>query len=197
MLFNWSKYFKDATSLTSVDFTKCTKLSTIGDSAFFRCRSIGSSITFPSSLTSMGGYCFYQCWSVPSFDLTNCEKLTTISNGNFEQTKLITSITLPSNITFIDRYAFLYNDNLQTVDLSRCSNLTTLGNIVFKGCLKLTSIHWNLPTEYATKVTIGTDVFKDMPTGGTFKCSTAGIDLNVLKSWLEGKGFPTGWTFTR
>lgn len=125
--------------------------------------------------------------------------MTTISNGNFEQCNAITSIIIPSNVTFIDRYAFLNCARLQSVDLSNCSELTTLGNIVFKDCKSLTSIHWNLPANYSTAVSIPTDgqVFTNMPTGGTFKCSTAGIDLNALKSWLEGKGFPTGWTFTR
>ncbi len=187
--------FQDAQSLTSVIFPNSLK--EIGSSAFFRCRYIGSSITFPSSLESIDSYCFYQCWSVPSFDITNCEKLTTISNGAFQECSTITSIIIPDNVTFIDRYAFLSCNNLQSVDLSRCSQLATLGNIVFKNCTKLTSIHWNLPISYSTAITLGSEVFTNMPTGGTFKCSTAGVDLNALKSWLESKGFPTGWTFTR
>ncbi|MBQ8522901.1 MAG: leucine-rich repeat domain-containing protein [Clostridia bacterium] len=72
--------FYRCTSLTSVDLSKCTNLTTIGTSAFSACTSL-TSITLPSSLTTIGAYAFANCRS-------------------------LTSITLPSSVTKIGQYAF-------------------------------------------------------------------------------------------
>ena len=190
--------FQDS-ALTSVDFSNANSLETIYGYAFFRCRGITSPIILPSSITGLKTYCFYQCWYVPSFDLTNCTELRSIGNGAFQACNrgALNSITLPDNITTIERYAFKDCTTLRTVDLSRCTRLTSIQTIAFSGCTALNTILWNLPTDYSTTVSIVSDAFTSVPSGGTFKCSTSGINLNNLKTWLESKGFPTGWTFTQ
>ena len=140
--------------------------------------------------------------TIPSFitKLTFAEgsSCSSIGDSAFEECWSFTSITLPNSIVSIGSYAFLACVGLETLDLSRCANLTSINKVAFENCIALTTIHWNLPTNYSTTITISNDrTFQDVPTSGTFKCSTSGVNLNDLKTWLEGKGFPTGWTFTQ
>ncbi len=129
--------------------------------------------------------------------------VTSIAKDAFHGNSVTTIPEFIKNLTFADgsqcssiqQNAFLFGWRLTSVILP--NSLREIGACAFLGCSSLTSIHWNLPTNYSTAITLGEEVFTSMPTGGTFTCSIAGIDLNVLKSWLENKGFPTDWTFTR
>ncbi len=129
--------------------------------------------------------------------------VTSIAKDAFHGNSVTTIPEFIKNLTFADgsqcssiqQNAFLFGSRLTSVILP--NSLREIGACAFLGCSSLTSMHWNLPTNYSTAITLGEEVFTSMSTGGTFKCSTAGVDLNNLKSWLEGKGFPTDWTFTR
>ncbi len=137
--------------------------------------------------------------TIPSFiknlTFTDGSQCSSIETNAFLFGTPLTSVIFPNSLREIGVCAFLGCGNIASITFP--SSLTTIGNFAFNSCSSLTSIHWNLPTNYSTAITIGEDVFSTMPTGGTFTCSTAGVDLNVLKTWLEGKGFPTDWTFTR
>ncbi len=70
------------TNLTSVYLSNCTKLTTIGNSAFSSC----------SNLTNI--------------DLSNCTSLTTIGNSAFSSCSKLTSIVIPASVGYIAEYAF-------------------------------------------------------------------------------------------
>ena len=76
-------------------------VTSIGDSAFFRCSQLAS-IEIPSSVKSIGDYAFYDCTG-------------------------LTSITIPKSVTSIGNYAFYGCDKL-TVNLENGSELTS-GNL--------------------------------------------------------------------
>ncbi len=68
--------------LTEVNFTNCTKLTTIGN------------------------YAFQSCVSVTSVDLSNCTKLTIIGRSSFASCSKLISITIPASVKNIGTYAF-------------------------------------------------------------------------------------------
>ncbi|MDE6473490.1 MAG: leucine-rich repeat domain-containing protein, partial [Clostridia bacterium] len=87
-----------------------SSITSIGDSAFYDCRSI-TSIEIPSGVTSIGDYVFYNCSS-------------------------ITSIKIPSSVTSIGKRAFYNCSRLTKIEIS--SSVTIIGPSVFSGCINLT-----------------------------------------------------------
>jgi len=117
-----------------------------------------SSITFPSTLTTIEGYAFYNCTSLSS--LTFPSTLTTIGGDAFYGT-LIETINLSSTgITTLSENQFNGMSHLKTIDLSYTSSLssinfggltvetvtlngsglTTIGSSAFANCTSLSSI---------------------------------------------------------
>ena len=117
-------------ALLSIDLTGCSKLTTIGQAAFFG--SGLTSITLPSSitvidfvgfgncynltqvkfegtsqLTTIGGYVFQQCFALTSIDLSGCTNLTSIGDNAFCFCRGLTSVKLPSSLTNIGDGAFV------------------------------------------------------------------------------------------
>ena len=134
--------------VTEVTLTTATKIT---DRAFYGYDSL-TSITIPSSVTSIGGYAFY-----------NCNKLENItvdpSNANYcsdeygvlfnkDKTELIqypigntrTQYTIPSSVTSIGEYAFCDCSALGTVTFGANSHLESIGSFAFESCSSLTSI---------------------------------------------------------
>lgn len=95
-------------------------------------------VTLPEGLTYLGDYAFMGAAKLTSITLPST--LTTIGLAAFYECGL-TDITIPSNVKTIKEGAFGYCTNLTSVTLS--DNLETLGQDVFEGCTQLTSI--NIP----------------------------------------------------
>lgn len=103
-------------TITGADGTPQYTITSIGDSAFYRCESL-TSITLPEGTTSIGNSAFFQCTSLTSVDLSRCTNLASIGDS-----------------------AFYGCESLTSVDLSRCTNLTSIGKGAFMSCTFLTSI---------------------------------------------------------
>lgn len=103
-------------TITGTDGTPQYTITSIGDSAFYRCESL-TSITLPEGTTSIGNSAFFQCTSLTSVDLSRCTNLASIGDS-----------------------AFYGCESLTSVDLSRCTNLTSIGKGAFMSCTFLTSI---------------------------------------------------------
>ena len=118
--------FDGESAITSVTLPE--SLTTIGYKAFWGASDLGldtngkplwvgtgniASVTFGSSVTTIGGYAFA---SQPS----------------------LTSITLPNSVTTVGPYAFRHDTGLETVDLG--SGVTDLGRWAFHDCTSLTGI---------------------------------------------------------
>ena len=113
--------FSSNTSLTSITFASGSAYTKISAGAFRGCSNL-SSITFPSTLTTISG----------SYSFRNCTSLT--------------SITIPANVTSIGVGAFYGCTGLTTVNLG--SGIMALLDQAFRDCTALTAAHFsgNAPT---------------------------------------------------
>lgn len=107
-------------------------------------------VSFPSSVTSIGDYEFYQCTSLIEVNLPS--NLTTLGNYAFYGCGALTQVTIPGKITSFGSYCFRACTSLQSVTLS--NGLTTLGVEMFEQCFALTTINW-----CNTLQTIGSSAF--------------------------------------
>ena len=125
--------FSGCSSLTSL--TLPSSVTSIGDHAFESCSGL-TSLTLPSSVTSIGGHAFESCSGLTS--LTIPSGVTTIDDYAFADCRGLTSLTLPSSVTSIGRHAFESCSGLTSLTLP--SSVTSIGGHAFEGCSGLTSL---------------------------------------------------------
>ena len=152
--------FAWCSNLTSV--TIGDGVTTIGDGVFFGCGSltkfngkfasedgrclivddtlmsfaIGCGATeyvIPPSVTVIGNYAFYRCFSLTS--VTIPDSVTTIGHQSFNQCTGLTSVTIPDSVTIIGGYAFAICNSLTSVTIP--DSVTAIGNSIFGGCSNL------------------------------------------------------------
>ena len=153
--------FFDCSSLTSITipnsvtsiginaFQRCTSLSSIivdsGNAIYDsrdNCNAIIETTTntlivgcqntiIPNSVTSIGDYAFFVCFSLNSITIPN--SVTSIGSGAFRHCRF-TSITLPKSITSIGDYAFADCSSLDTITCLAMTLPALLGEDVFYGC---------------------------------------------------------------
>ena len=157
--------FKGCSSLTSVTipssvtsikkyaFSGCSKLKTAGpigggyniefgwttsiiDNAFSGCDGI-TSVTIPSSVTSIGQYAFYGCDGITSVTIPS--SVTSIGYFSFQGCRGLTSITIPSSVTYIGGYAFDGCSGLTSITIP--SSVTSIGDTAFSGCVNVETIN--------------------------------------------------------
>ncbi len=154
-------------TLTSVDFSACTALTTIGEGAFM------------SS--------FFSGISLTSIDLSACTSLTTIESKAFWENS-INSLNLNgcTALTTIGAYAFRGN-NLASLDLSTCTALT---NVDFEAFHENSLTEIKLPnsiTSLGESVFNGNQItiFNGMSHNGIFyaRKSDATIDSTIIVSY--------------
>ena len=122
----------------------------LGYAAFSDCSGL-TSLTIPSSVTSIGEYAFYGCSGLTS--LTIPSSVTSIGESAFYGCSGLTSLTIPSNVTSIGESAFYGCSGLTSLTIPSC--VTSIGWGAFCGCSGLTSIY-----VYTEKLpNMGSDVF--------------------------------------
>ena len=119
-----------------------SSLISIGSSAFSSCSSL-TSLILPSGLNSIGSYAFAECRKLTS--LTLSPSLTSIADYAFSGCSNIASLILPLGVTKIGDYAF--SDCSRLTSLTIPSSVTSLGDYAFKNCSSLQSIYvsWSIP----------------------------------------------------
>ncbi len=163
--------FTGSTGLTSVDLSRCIKLSLISLGAFSRCNSLTSiNLSKCVNLLQISSDSFTNCTSLYSIDLSNCINVSLIGQHAFNRCFNLSSITLPSSLTKIDYGAFY-------------------------GCINLNYIAWNLPNEYENSINIGNNVFYGIAPRGIVRSLNPSITSNNFLTWIKTKGdFPsTDW----
>ena len=112
-----------------------SSVTSLGDYCFVCCYSL-TSITIPSSVTSFGVECFSYCTSLTSIDIPS--SVTSLGNYCFEACSSLTSVTIPSSVTSLGYACFYKCTSLTSIDIP--SSVTSLGEKCFLDCSSLTSI---------------------------------------------------------
>ena len=112
-----------------------TSYDMLGDFAFQGCSGL-TSLTIPSSVTSIGYCAFASCSGLKS--LTIPSSVTSIGIAAFEDCSGLTSLTIPSGVTSISNFAFEDCSGLTSLTLP--SSVTSIGDRAFEDCSGLTSL---------------------------------------------------------
>ena len=123
------------TSVTIPEGVTSIYCSSVYSSAFKDCTSL-TSVTIPSSMTSIVNYAFSSCSSLTS--VTISEGVTSIENYAFSSCSSLTSITIPSSVTSIGEGAFKGCTSLTSVTIPE--GVTSIGKSTFEGCLNLVKV---------------------------------------------------------
>jgi hypothetical protein len=145
--------------IISLNLKECTKLETIGNSAFASCTALTTAdLSECKELTAISDSTFMTCTSLATADLSDCIKLETIDNKAFSGCNKLAAIELSecTALAAIGDSAFMTCTSLATVDLSDCTKLETIGNQAFSGCNKLAAIELSECKELKT---IGASAF--------------------------------------
>ncbi len=125
--------FLNCSGLTSI--TIPSSVTSVGYKCFYGCSGL-TSITIPSSVTSLGDYCFYYCSGLTSITIPS--SVTSLDDYCFCGCSGLTSITIPSSVTSLDDYCFSGCSGLTSITIP--SSVTSLGRACFEDCDGLTSI---------------------------------------------------------
>ena len=125
-------YAFDNNDITSV--TIPSSVTSIGEAAFNGCSKL-TSVTIPSDVTSIGRRAFQFCISLTS--VTIPEGVTSIESNTFRDCTSLTSVTIPSSVTTIGDGAFQGCSALTSVVIP--SGVTSIGISAFDDCASLTS----------------------------------------------------------
>ena len=107
----------------------------LGNSVFKGC-SVLTSVTIPSSVTSIGLYAFEGCSGLTSLIIPS--SVTSIERSAFKDCSGLTSLIIPSSVTEIGGAAFKGCSSLTSLTIP--SSVTSIGESVFEDCSGLTSI---------------------------------------------------------
>lgn len=199
-------YFYKCSNLTSITFSNIGNITSIQNLAFFgtgvngafvnsilnqfnssllgaylfqECLNV-TSVTIPSSITSIPGFCFNGCTNLTSVTFSNINTITSIDSGAFSGTNvssafainllttptitfnespfqncLFTSISIPATFTANIDYLFYNCDNLTSVTIE--SGVTAITNNMFRECNNLSTVTFAAPT--SSFVSIGSAAF--------------------------------------
>ena len=112
-----------------------SSVTSIGDSAFYGCRSL-SEIVIPSSVTSIGKGAFSYCRSLSEIFIPS--SVTSIGKGAFAICDSLSEIVIPSSVTSIGKGAFSYCRSLSEIVIP--SSVTSIGDSAFSYCDSLSEI---------------------------------------------------------
>ena len=110
-------------------------VTSIGDGAFFGCRSL-SNIVIPDSVISVGDWTFCGCRSLSSMVIP--DGVSSIGVCTFSYCRSLSSIVIPDSVSSIGICAFMDCCFLSNIVLP--NNVTSIGNGAFLGCRSLSNI---------------------------------------------------------
>ena len=141
-----------------------TSITTIGEGAFFQCEGL-TTLDIPSGVTRIETLVFYGCINLVTLILPN--GITFIGDTSFYGTK-ISSFPLPTSLVTIDAWAFM-NAYMGSVTIP--STVTSIGNSAFSLCANLMVVTVNS----VTPPTAGTSMFSVCPLLGSIRVPAASV----------------------
>ncbi len=131
-IYNYAFYSSDVTSIVLPD-----TVTKIGNYAFYSCYSLKTiDIGKESNLTYIGKYAFYYCSTLTEIYFP--EGLTEIGSWAFFYCISLTDVVIPDSVTSFGTYAFYSCSGLTTAVVG--NNVPNLGIMSFGNCYKLSSI---------------------------------------------------------
>lgn len=122
--------FYSGLSITSIDMTAATGLTSIGNYAFAWCTGM-TSCSIPNSVTGLGISAFSNCHSLQSINIPT--GLTQIPNTCFQNCRSLTAVTVPSSVTSVGATCFSGSSALTYVRFTSTTPPTLGGSGVFAG----------------------------------------------------------------
>jgi|GEM_PF-1445331 len=110
-------------------------ITSIGSSAFSGCSSL-TSLPIPNSVTSIGGYAFSDCRSLIGIIIP--EGVNVVGDYTFSGCSSLLSVAIPNSVTSIRYQAF--RDCKSLINITIPSSVTSIGSNAFDGCISLTSV---------------------------------------------------------
>ena len=98
--------------------TTMYNVSSSSSGVFYQTRSTLQSVSLPDTITNIGSYAFYNCFSLTSVDFGENSQLTSIGDHAFSWCSNLTSITIPNSVTSIGQGAFDGCSRLETVTIN-------------------------------------------------------------------------------
>ena len=138
-------YWKNFTSITIP-----SSVTSLGDDCFGGCTSL-KSITIPSSVTTLGQQCFSDCYGLTSITIPS--SVTYLGDDCFSNCIGLTSVTIPSSVTYLGHNCFADCSNLESIYFIGRKPARIISNAIPKACIIY------VPAEYLQdyKDALGTD----------------------------------------
>ena len=115
-----------------------SSVTSVGSYTFYECYSL-SSINIPEGVRSIGSNAFNYCSSLSSINIL--ESVTSIGNYTFQNCYSLSSINIPEGVRSIGTYAFNYCSSLSSINIPK--GVTSVGSYTFQNCSSISSI--NIP----------------------------------------------------
>ena len=122
----------------------------LGNSVFKGC-SVLTSVTIPSSVTSIDAWAFEGCSGLTSLIIPS--SVTSIERSAFKDCSGLTSLTIPSSVTSIGSYVFENCSGLTSITIP--SSVTEIGGAAFKGCSSLINLYYKIDEKIETYLRYG------------------------------------------
>ena len=134
----WSIATANIPSIVNYDDVDYT-VTAIGNYSFYNCYSL-TSVSVPNTVTRIGSHAFATCMRINNLVLP--DSITKIGGYAFSDCSSLSSINLPTGLTSIENGLFSNCGRLTSIDIS--SGITNIGKFAFSQCRMLSTI--NLPS---------------------------------------------------
>jgi hypothetical protein len=131
--------FCDRQCISAIEFGPLPRVSSIEEAAFNQCQHL-ESICIPSSVISLGDFCFSLCYDLKTVSFAADSKLTSIGKHAFGGTA-VQSIAIPSSVEVLGDHCFIQCLNLNAVTFASDSKLVRIGTEAFVWCSAWQAFH--------------------------------------------------------